>query len=97
MRISRIALLGALALVAFATTARGQKPQFEDPSSIPRISQAEFKKLLQAGKIVVLDVRSAQSYSEGHIPGAISVPVDEVDLNVDRLKTFKKPIVTYCA
>lgn len=96
MRISRIALLGAIALATFATTARGQKPQFEAPSSIPRISQAEFKKSLETGKIVVVDVRSAQSYNEGHIPGAISIPIDEVDLNVDRFKSFKKPIVTYC-
>lgn len=96
MRISRIALLGAVALATFATIARGQKQQFEDPSAVPRISQAEFKKLLETGKIVVVDVRSARSYNEGHIPGAISIPIDEVDLNAGRFKSFKKPIVTYC-
>lgn len=74
----------------------GQKQQFEDPSAVPRISQAEFKKLLETGKIVVVDVRSARSYNEGHIPGAISIPIDEVDLDVGRFKSFKEPIVTYC-
>ncbi len=73
-----------------------QKQQFEDPTKVPRITQAEFKKLLDADKIVVVDVRSDLSYKEGHIPGAISIPIDQVDLNVDRFKSFKKPIVTYC-
>jgi len=98
MKIAKTALLGVVVVAAFATMSRAQaqKQQFEDPSAVPRISQAEFKKLLDADKIVVVDVRSAQSYKEGHIPGAVSIPIDEVDLNVDRFKSFKKPIVTYC-
>ncbi|MBI1873232.1 MAG: rhodanese-like domain-containing protein [Acidobacteria bacterium] len=98
MSIAKTAILSAVVVAALATVAYAQpRQQFENPSSVPRLSQAEFKKLLQAGTIVVLDVRSAQSYKDAHIPGAISVPIDEVDLNVDRLKGFKKPIVTYCA
>lgn len=73
-----------------------QKQTFEDPTAIPRITQAEFKKLLDGDRIVVVDVRSTQSYKEGHIPGAISIPIDEVDLNIERFKAFRKPIVTYC-
>lgn len=96
MNVAKTAILAAAMVAAFATTPRAQRQQFEDPSSVPRIAQAEFKKLLEADKIVVVDVRSPQSYKEGHIPGAVLIPIDEVDLNIDRFKSFKKPIVAYC-
>jgi phage shock protein E len=67
-----------------------------DDSSAPRITLEEFKKLLESDSIVVLDVRSLESYREGHIPGAISIPSDTVASRVNELKGFKKPIVAYC-
>jgi rhodanese-related sulfurtransferase len=68
-----------------------------DESSAPRIALDEFKKLLESDSIVVLDVRSLESYREGHIPGAISMPSDSVASRVNELKGFKKPIVAYCS
>jgi 3-mercaptopyruvate sulfurtransferase SseA len=68
-----------------------------DESSVPRITLDEFKKLLESDSIVVLDVRSLESYREGHIPGAISMPSDSVTSRVNELKGFKKPIVAYCS
>jgi 3-mercaptopyruvate sulfurtransferase SseA len=67
-----------------------------DDSSAPRMTLEEFKRLLESDSIVVLDVRSAESYREGHIPGAISIPSDLIASRVNELKGFNKPIVTYC-
>jgi rhodanese-related sulfurtransferase len=50
----------------------------------------------QAKGAQVVDVRSAGEYEMGHIPGAINVPVDEVQTtaaNWDKTKTY----VVYCA
>jgi 3-mercaptopyruvate sulfurtransferase SseA len=65
-------------------------------ATMPRISLAEFRKLFDAGNVVVVDVRSADAYTKGHIPGALSVPLETVDQRVADFKDATKPIVTYC-
>lgn len=70
----------------------------------PRISQQDFKTLRAAGNVVIVDTRNPDAYERSHIPGAILLPLeglqiwpDEYDKTVERLKAAKKPIVTYCA
>lgn len=50
---------------------------------------------LQAGDVVVLDVRPAEEYRAGHIAGAVSVPLGDLE---QRLGTLAKDreIVAYC-
>jgi rhodanese-related sulfurtransferase len=67
--------------------------------AVQRIEMAEFRKLYDAKKVVVVDVRDVHSFAIGHIPGAINVPLGEEE-RADRLKTLKagrRQIVTYCA
>ena len=46
---------------------------------------------------VVLDLRSNEAYSRGHIVNAKSIPYDELDAHKDRLSALKnKPIVAVC-
>jgi rhodanese-related sulfurtransferase len=46
---------------------------------------------------IVLDLRTAESYSRGHIVNAKNIPYDEFDANRDKVAKFKsKPIVTVC-
>jgi rhodanese-related sulfurtransferase len=44
---------------------------------------------------VLLDVRSRASFSRGHIPGAMSVPLADLDLLSRRLPADRE-LVTYC-
>jgi rhodanese-related sulfurtransferase len=93
------AALAALLLVAPA----GTRAQPEDEA--PRISQSDFKKLIAAKNVIIVDTRNADAYAQGHIPGAILLPLegqltwsDERQKTVvEPLKRAKKPIVTYCA
>ena len=63
-----------------------------------RIAMADFKRLLAANDVVVLDVRSAESYAAGHIPGALSVPEETINSALaEKLKKMGKPIATYCS
>ncbi len=78
--------------------------QFVPLDGAPRISQADFKKLRAAGKVVIVDTRAKDAYDRGHIPGAILLPLegrqtwpDEYAAIAHNLKSAKKPIVTYCA
>jgi rhodanese-related sulfurtransferase len=46
--------------------------------------------------ITLLDVRTPKEYAQGHIPGAVHVPLAEVGARVKKLKK-DKDIVVYCA
>jgi phage shock protein E len=65
-------------------------------SDVKRITLADFKKLYDAGQVVVVDVRSVEAYREGHIPGAISMPLTTIADRVGELKDVRQRIVTYC-
>ena len=88
-----------LLLLAVAGVALNPPPAIaqNDPAAVPRIAVAELKTLHAAGSVTVVDVRDAASFQAGHIPGALSIPLEQVAANVDRLKSAKKPIVAYCA
>lgn len=46
---------------------------------------------------LILDVRTAQEFAEGHLPGAINIPHDVVSGDDPRLKGWKdKPVLVYC-
>ncbi|BCO20235.1 rhodanese-like domain-containing protein [Alteromonas sp. McT4-15] len=46
---------------------------------------------------LLIDVRSPQEFAEGHIPGAINMPHENINDYVNDLKDHKdKPIIIYC-
>jgi rhodanese-related sulfurtransferase len=46
---------------------------------------------------VVLDVRAPAEYAEGHVPGAINVPHDQVESRLAELERFRdREVVVYC-
>ena len=47
------------------------------------------------GEVTVLDVRPPEEYDAGHIPGAISVPIDELERRLAELPRDRE-IVAYC-
>ena len=49
----------------------------------------------RAGLVTVLDVRPQEEYAAGHLPGAINVPLAELDKDLDRLNDGSE-IVAYC-
>jgi len=59
------------------------------------VGQAELARRLRRGDVVVLDVRPAEEYAAGHIPGARSIPLDELGR---RLKDLPRnaEVVAYC-
>jgi rhodanese-related sulfurtransferase len=36
----------------------------------------ELERMMKAGEVNIVDVRTAEDYAEGHIPGAINLPKD---------------------
>lgn len=83
-------------ILAVATAGLLAYTQVDPNASVPRISQGDFIKLMKAGKIIVVDVRTLDGYKAGHIPSAISIPLPEIAQRWKELPRTK-PIVTYCS
>jgi len=65
----------------------------------PSISQQDLLTALdkETANIVVLDVRSAKEYSDGHIAGAINISHNTIEDNLSQLAQYKdKTVVVYC-
>jgi rhodanese-related sulfurtransferase len=55
----------------------------------------KIKNALRRGAIII-DVRTATEYDNGHIPDAFHIPADRIKANAERLKEAKLPIVVCC-
>ena len=67
-------------------------------SQTPQISQEEFlEKMKREQKPLVLDVRSRGEYAQGHIAGAVNVPISEVTGRMNELMAYRdQEIIIYC-
>jgi rhodanese-related sulfurtransferase len=59
------------------------------------VSMAELRRRLNTGDVVLIDVRPDPEYRAGHIPGALSVPVERL-ASLLRTLPHDKEIVAYC-
>lgn len=69
-------------------------------SSMPIVNQikpSEAHALIEAGKILVIDVREKSAFDKEHIPNAISVPIGELDERMGEFEAQKaEEIIVYC-
>lgn len=61
-----------------------------------RITRDEALKLYKSGQAVFVDVRSHQSFSYGHIKGALSIPGSQLISRFNEVPAGKL-VITYCA
>ncbi|MEM9927727.1 MAG: rhodanese-like domain-containing protein [Cyanobacteria bacterium P01_D01_bin.50] len=63
-----------------------------------QISATELIELIKVEEApVILDVRSAEEYAEGRIPGAINIEYRELPSRIDKVRNFgKRKIIVYC-
>ena len=59
------------------------------------VPAGELLNRVRKGLVTVLDVRPPDEYAAGHIPGAVNVPLAELEKYLRKLKP-KKEIVAYC-
>ncbi len=84
----------ALLALLIALSACGASPRNQD--EVPRIAPSILKERLDAGEsLLVVDARSSDEYAAAHIPGAISVPLSDIEARMDELPRDQE-IVFYC-
>lgn len=55
----------------------------------------ELKKRMENGEVLLLDVRPKEEYEVAHIPGAVSMPIEELEDQLESLPA-KLDVVAYC-
>ena len=80
----------AAALVSFCAGCGGKSYQ--------KMSMDEAQELIEAGTDrLIVDVRTQSEYDEGHIPGAILVPIEDIrEGKVDALGGKDNAMMVYC-
>lgn len=68
---------------------------FDVRDALEPVDRAELVERASRGEVFVLDVRPRDEFAAGHIPGALSVPLEELDDVLARLPK-RAEIVAYC-
>jgi rhodanese-related sulfurtransferase len=67
-----------------------------DSRGLEAIDRDELAGRLEAGTVVLIDVRPAEEFEQGHIDGAISVPITQIAGWARDKAPKRKQIVAYC-
>ena len=66
-------------------------------ADVPRASLEEAYTAYVAGAAIIVDVRSKEAFTERHVVGALSIPLDEFEINIGGVNLDKEQwIITYC-
>lgn len=87
--------LRTLARERLAEVDRIARVYFETPSRMEPIDGVELLRRVEAGEVTVLDVRPRDEYRAGHIPGALSMPVEELERRLSEIPS-DRPVIAYC-
>ena len=59
------------------------------------VSRDELGRLAEQGAILLVDVRPREEFEHGHLPGAVPIPLEELERRLDELPRDRR-IVAYC-
>lgn len=90
--------------LALRRTAEGQLAELPgvareylgDPDTLEAIDRDELARRIEAGTVVLIDVRPTEEFEQGHLAGAVSVPLEEIKLWARDDAPKRKQIVAYC-
>ena len=91
-------LLSALSHVgerSSAEIARVMASYFRARDDLEAVSREELLDRLRSGVVTLLDVRPEDEFAHGHLPGALNVPLAELELRLAELPPDRE-IVAYC-
>jgi rhodanese-related sulfurtransferase len=89
-----VALRG-LASTRLAEVDQVTREYLEARGGMEAVESKELLRRVKSGEVTVLDVRPAEEYRAGHIPGALSIPVAELKARLAELPKDRE-VVAYC-
>jgi len=91
-------LLAALRRIAernVAEVERVVRSYFNARDDMEAVSRGELLERSRAGTVTILDVRPEDEFALGHLPGALNIPLRELEARLGELHP-KQEIVAYC-
>lgn len=85
-----------LALAALAACASSALAGHDSVPDVTLVRPEYVKRLIDAGEAVAVDMRKPAEFRAGHLPGAISVPITELDRRFEEIPRTSR-VVLYCA
>ena len=95
-------IVGVIILLLIAAAAAiyvaGNFPEGDKEMTYTSITMQEAKEIFETpGDYIILDVRRADEFAEGHIPGAINVANEDIaDVEPEELPDKEQTIYVYC-
>ncbi|RDV39415.1 ArsR family transcriptional regulator [Bradymonadaceae bacterium TMQ3] len=68
---------------------------FDDPQGLESLDAATLRARMDAGEVVLIDVRPRAEFEVGHLRGALSIPLTELEAHLEELPR-DRAIVAYC-
>jgi len=93
-----VSLLGALRHVAehaVASMERIVATYFRARDELEPVGAKELLARMRGGDVVILDVRPEDEYGLGHLPGALNVPLRQLEQRLSELPR-KREVIAYC-
>ncbi|WP_409250716.1 ArsR/SmtB family transcription factor [Bacillus sp. SCS-153A] len=79
----------------FSEVTHIRKGYIEKNEKIKMVQLQDMLKQIQEGEAVLIDVRPDDEYKNQHIPGALSIPIQDLEKQISYLPKDKK-IIAYC-
>lgn len=90
-----LAALGKIAERNIAEVERIVRSYFHERDRLEPVSREELLQRLRSGTVAVLDVRPQDEFALGHLPGAVNIPLRELEARHSELDRSQE-IVAYC-
>lgn len=68
----------------------------DDGGLVEQVTREELLARLGRDEVLLLDVRPAEEFAAGHIPGAVSLPFGEIAERIDEVADAGADVVAYC-
>ncbi len=96
--VSRLHLLAGCIVVALSAACTATDNDATHVAGPKSVTAAELTEQIQSSKSpLILDVRSEQEFAEGHIPGALNIPYDQLGDRLSEIGVAKTDeIVVHC-
>ena len=63
--------------------------------AVPQVTINDVERAVASGSAAILDVRGTAEYNDGHVPGAIGVPLGYIPRELDRIPE-DRPVIVHC-
>ena len=90
-----LAALGSVGEAYVAEVERIVRLYLAEKDSLEPVPARELLARARKGLVTVLDVRPPEEFAAGHLPGAVNIPVNELEKRLGELPK-RKEVVAYC-